>query len=107
MKRVVIIVAGALAVFLVAASTLLWLVFDVPHPPQPKFGFTGAWGSTDVFGYELRPLPPAAEVWQDYGSWSVPADFHGSRLYLARLGEPAGCPALQRIQFPEVTPEVG
>ncbi|HWQ92397.1 MAG TPA: hypothetical protein VN673_12045 [Clostridia bacterium] len=86
MNRVAIIVACALAPLVVAASILLWLGFHVPYPPQPKIGFTGNWRTTDVFGFKERPLPPASEVWQDYGSWTVPTNFHGSRLYLARLG---------------------
>ena len=86
MKRVVIIVASVLVLFVVAAATILWLVFRVPYPPQPKFGFSGNWRTTDVFGFKERMLPPAAEVWHDYNSWTAPTNFHGSRLYLARLG---------------------
>jgi hypothetical protein len=64
MKRVVI----AAVLVLAAVSMFLWLLFRTPYPQQPKFGFTGNWRSTDVFGFEERPLPPAAQVWQDYGA---------------------------------------
>ena len=86
MKRVAIVVAGAFALFVLAAFTLLWFLFHVPYPPQPKFGFAGNWRTTDVFGYMERRLPTAIEVWQNYNGWTEPTNFHGSRLYLARLG---------------------
>jgi hypothetical protein len=86
MKRAALIVGGALVFVVVAAITLLWLLFRTPYPPQPKFGFTGSWRSTDVFGFKERPLPPATNVWKDYESWLTSTNQHGSRLYLARLG---------------------
>jgi len=85
MKRVVIFVAGVLVLAVVGTFTLLWLLFRTPYPPQPKFGFAGNWRSTDVFGYEERPLPPVAEIWQDYSTWQ-PKTEHRRRLYLVRLG---------------------
>ena len=85
MKRVSIFIAGVLVLVVVGAFALLWLWFRTPYPPQPKFGFTGNWRSTDVFGYEERPLPPAATIWQEYSTWQ-PKTEHRRRLYLARLG---------------------
>jgi hypothetical protein len=85
MKRVAIFVAGVLSMVVVGAFTLLWLLFRTPYPPQPKFGFAGNWRSTDVFGFEERPLPSAATIWQDYSTWQ-PKTEHRQRLYLARLG---------------------
>ncbi len=76
MKRIAIVVAAFIG---------LWLLFRTPYPPQPKFGFTGDWRSTDVFGFEERPLPPSGEVWQDYSAWQ-PKTKDRRRLYLARLG---------------------
>jgi hypothetical protein len=85
MKRVAIFVAGGLCLFIVGAFTLLWLLFRTPYSPQPKSGFAGDWRSTDVFGYEERPLPPASVIRQDYSTWQ-PKTEHRRRLYLARLG---------------------
>ncbi len=75
---VVIIRAGIVGVFLYPLSR-------IPNPPQPVFGFTGNWRSTCVFGFEERPLPPAADVWQDYLTWRPKAK-NQQRLYVARLG---------------------
>ena len=87
MKRLVLFLAGAVALFVIGAFTLLWLVFRVPYPPQPKFGFTGNWRVTDVFGFKERPLPPATNVWTDYTAWEdATTNQHGRRVYLARLG---------------------
>src|SRR5690349_15354786 len=86
MKRVAIILAGVFGLFVIAAF-LLGVFFHFPDPPQPKFGFTGNWRLTDVFGFVEQPLPPAAELWQHYEAWKVPTNYHGSRLYLARLGD--------------------
>ena len=87
MKRIAIILASALLLMFIAASAFLILLFHVPDPPQPKFGFAGNWRSTDVFGFKERPLPSAAEVWSDYTAWNSPPNFRGARLYLARLGK--------------------
>jgi len=89
MKRVATIIASALTLFVIGGAILVWLLFRVPYPPQPKFGFTGNWRTTDVFGFAERPLPAAEAVWQDYEAWSAPTNFHGSRLYLARIGSAA------------------
>jgi len=88
MKRVAIILGclvGCGILVVVGLFVALGFLFRVPYPPQPAFGFTGDWRSTDVFGYEERPLPPAAEIWQDYSSWQ-PKTEHRRRLYLVRLG---------------------
>src|SRR6476659_10625673 len=89
MKRVALFVAGVLVFAVFAAFTIFWLLFRIPYPPQPKFGFTGNWRSSDVFGFEEHPLPPAAEVWKDYAAWSAATNQQRSRLYLARLGAAA------------------
>lgn len=92
MKRVAIIIGSVLAVgvaALVGIVVLVASIIRVPYPPQPKFGFTGDWRSTDVFGFEERPLPPAARVWQDYDAWRPSTNEHSRRLYLARLGSVA------------------
>lgn len=89
MKPVLVII-GALALvgvlLLTGLFVLLGFLFDSPGPDQPKFGFTGDWRSTSVFGFEERPLPPAGEVWTDYKAWPTGTIQHGSRLYLAHLG---------------------
>src|SRR6185369_10582152 len=87
MKRLVLFLAGAVAVFVIGAFTLLWVVFRVPYPPQPKFGFTGNWRTTDVFGFKERPLPPATKVWTDYTAWAdATTNQHARRVYFGRLG---------------------
>jgi hypothetical protein len=88
MKRVAIIlgcVVGCGIVIVVGLFVALGLLFRVPYPPQPAFGFTGDWRSTAVFGCEERPLPPAATVWQEYSTWH-PKTEQVQRLYLMRLG---------------------
>jgi hypothetical protein len=88
MKRIAIMlgcVVGCGILVVVGLFVALGFLFRVPDPPQPAFGFTGDWRSTDVFGYEERPLPAAATVRQDYSTWQ-PKTEHRRRLYLARLG---------------------
>jgi hypothetical protein len=85
MKRVATLLLSAVGLLIIGAVALLWLLFRTPYPPQPKFGFVGNWRLADVFGYEERPLPPAAEIWRDYMNWQ-PKPEHRRRLYLARLG---------------------
>jgi len=87
MRRVVIFIASAFALFLFTGLALLWLLFRTPSPPQPKFGFKGNWRLPDVSGFEERQLPPARELWQDYTSWGdATTNKARRRLYLARLG---------------------
>jgi hypothetical protein len=87
MKRLAIFFVGALVIFLVGAFALLWAVFRVSYPPQPKFGFTGNWRTTAVFGFKEHPLPPATNVWQDYTAWEDGATNQNvRRVYLAQLG---------------------
>lgn len=38
-----------------------------------------------MFGFDERPLPPAATIWQDYSTWQ-PKSEHRRKLYLAQLG---------------------
>lgn len=89
MKKAIVavgIVVGCFGLLAVAAGFLISQLFRVTEPPQPAFGFTGNWRTTNVFGFRERPLPPAAMVWQDYTNWHETTNFTGARLYLARLG---------------------
>lgn len=59
MKCIAIILGSVLAVVvavLVAIGFAIAPIFLIPYPPQPKFGFNGDWRTTDVFGFEERPL---------------------------------------------------
>jgi hypothetical protein len=88
MKRLAVILGVVVGVFVLCFLGLglaMQLFFRVTEPDQPQFGFTGNWRLPDVVATEERPLPPAAQVWQDYSSWTS-AIPHGRRLYLARLG---------------------
>jgi hypothetical protein len=126
MKHLVLILAALFAAVLilpVVGKGLLTLIFFRPiaPPPQPQFGFTGNWGATEVGGFTLRPLPPAAEVWQNYSASLT--NFHGSRLYLARLGgasrqsgfrtwvssgdTPAGAQRYTNVEFTYIDPTNG
>lgn len=84
MKRIAIIL-GSLLVLGILAIVTVGSLFRVSYPPQPAFGFTGNWRSTDVFGCEERPLPPAKTIGQDYSSWE-PKTKNQRRFYLVRLG---------------------
>ena len=85
MKSVVIILGCIVGCGILVVVGLFAFLVHVPYPPQPVFGFTGNWRSTHVFGYEERPLPPAAEIWQDYSTWQ-PKTQDSGRFYLVRLG---------------------
>ena len=86
----VAIVFGSLAAvgipLLVGLFAIAALIWHLPEPDQPKFGFRGDWRSTSVFGFEERPLPPAVDVWRNYEAWQPATNENSSRFYLARLG---------------------
>jgi|GEM_PF-4953854 hypothetical protein len=90
MKHFALILAtlfgGIILIPAIAMALFFFFFLPVSTPPQPTFGFTGNWRTTGVFGFQEKPLPPAADVWKDYNAWTSQTNFHGSRLYLARLG---------------------
>jgi len=85
MKQVAIFVISVVTFVILAAFGFVWFFLRTPYPPQPKFGFTGNWRPTNVFGYEERPLPAAVDISQNYSAWQPKTEF-GGRYYVARLG---------------------
>ncbi|MEK7781087.1 MAG: hypothetical protein AAB370_06260 [Verrucomicrobiota bacterium] len=75
-----------------AWSEFRW-VFIGRTPSQPVSGYAGDWKIRSVHGEEERPLPPAAEIWRDYESWT-PTNGYVFKYYLARLGH-----AERQIEF--------
>jgi hypothetical protein len=85
MKWVALILGGMLTFGGVLAVVVGVVFFGTSYPPQPRFGFTGDWRVSDVFGTEERPLAPANEIWRDYSTWQ-PQKEGSRRVYIARLG---------------------